>query len=95
LGGQNNLGFCFQYGIGTEIDIGRAIYWFQKSADQGNPHAQNNLGCFYLHEKDFTKALFFFQLAVYQRIPVAQYNLGLCYQCGDGIDENMEIAKFW
>ena len=36
-------------------DMEKAIYWFQKAADQGNPHAQCDLGACYLHGEGVEK----------------------------------------
>ncbi|CAG8714640.1 16699_t:CDS:1, partial [Dentiscutata heterogama] len=29
---QYELGNCFEYGIGTQINLGKALYWYQKAA---------------------------------------------------------------
>ena len=40
---QNNLGRCFQNGIGVEKNFAQAFHWYQLSADQGYSWAQESL----------------------------------------------------
>lgn len=42
--GQNTLGYMYENGIGVEKNYSDAFFWYKKSAEQGNPDAQNNLG---------------------------------------------------
>ncbi len=37
------LGNIYHLGLGVEVDIKKAIEWYQKSAKQGYPIAENNL----------------------------------------------------
>jgi TPR repeat protein len=41
--GENNLGICYRYGQGTEVDLGKARYWFERAAAKGNEAATRNL----------------------------------------------------
>lgn len=45
---QMNLGFCYQYHLGTAEDPELAVYWYRKAADQGSETALNALGMCYL-----------------------------------------------
>jgi TPR repeat protein len=40
---MNELAHCYQYGIGTELDLMQAVKWYKKAADLGNEKAINNL----------------------------------------------------
>lgn len=42
-----NLGYAYQYGEGTEIDMFASFEAYQKAAEQGLPQAMNNLAYFY------------------------------------------------
>jgi len=41
--GEFNLGFCYESGIGTPINIKRAKYWYQLAALQGDSEAKRKL----------------------------------------------------
>jgi len=40
---QYNLALMYENGIVVKKDIDQAIYWYKKSAIQGNPNAQSQL----------------------------------------------------
>ena len=39
----DSLGFAYQHGNGLIKDYKQAIYWYKKSAEQGNASSKNNL----------------------------------------------------
>ena len=62
----NNLGFCYEYGIGADIDLKRALDCYFISAEGGSPIAVYNVGQFYEEgkgpvQKDLKKAKEFFE----------------------------------
>jgi len=75
-----------------DSSINQAVYWYTKSAEQGNAKAQVNLGFMYLNgigvEKDTSKAVKLFSLASEKDNAKAQYFLGEAYLHGDGIEKN-------
>ena len=52
-------------GDGVDQDYSKAEYWYQKSAEQGNPEAQHNLGVIYYKgegvARNFEKAKYWFE----------------------------------
>jgi TPR repeat protein len=59
--GQTGLASCYRYGIGTEIDYQKALYWYQKSSDLSHsPTARYRLAEMYMlglgTEVDLNKA---------------------------------------
>jgi hypothetical protein len=41
--GELNLGCCYGNGDGTEVDLGKARYWFERAAAKGDKNAIENL----------------------------------------------------
>ncbi|EGB10894.1 hypothetical protein AURANDRAFT_21923, partial [Aureococcus anophagefferens] len=41
--GENNLGCCYMYGEGTEVDLGKARYWFERAAAKGDKNSIKGL----------------------------------------------------
>jgi hypothetical protein len=40
---ENNLACCYMDGAGTEVDLGKARYWFERAAAKGNEKAIKSL----------------------------------------------------
>ncbi|EFC39629.1 predicted protein [Naegleria gruberi] len=80
---QNNLGAAYQNGTGVDIDYKKAVYWYEKSAEQNNSEAQFNLGYLYQEglgvPKNIEIALQFFEKSANQNHVKAQNNLGVQY----------------
>src|SRR6185312_11104668 len=64
------IGFFYAHGIETETDLGQAVQWYKKAAEQGHANAQFNLAVCYDNgtgvEKDKQKAAVLYQSAVKQ-----------------------------
>jgi TPR repeat protein len=86
---QNNLGYCYQYGQGVEMNYGEAVKWYKLSVEQGQASAENNLGFCYQCgigvKKDLSEAVRLYKSSAEKGYAVAMYNLGLCYLNGMGI----------
>ena len=74
----------YENGEGTEKDLEKAIYWYDKAAKNGNISAQNNLGYQYMKgevpKKDSTKAVYWLQKAAESGNKIAYDNLAICYR---------------
>jgi hypothetical protein len=40
---ENNLGYLFQHGLGSGVDLTRARHWYELAAAQGNAAARDSL----------------------------------------------------
>ncbi|MBR0278623.1 MAG: sel1 repeat family protein [Synergistaceae bacterium] len=61
---QNVMGTYYESGNGVEKDYWKAIYWYTKSADQGNPNAQYHLAILYNKaEENPLKSYYWFEVA--------------------------------
>lgn len=47
--GQNNLGACYQHGVGCAQSYARALHWYRRAAAQGLGIASSNVGYCYLN----------------------------------------------
>ena len=93
------VGFNFAHGKGVSESKEMARLWFEKSAEQGDPDAQYNLGVLhYIGEGgpvSKEKARLWFEKAAEQGHPRAQYNLASMHIKGEGGPVSMEHAFFW
>ena len=94
---QNNLGVCYEKGLGVAKDEVQAVSWYRKAADQGYAKAQSNLGvCYEVGKgvaKDEVLAVSWYRKAAEQGDAAAQSNLGVAYHYGRGVIKN-EIEAY-
>ncbi|RGB39545.1 kinase-like domain-containing protein, partial [Rhizophagus diaphanus] len=88
--GINNLGYCYQNGIGIDIDEKKAFELYQVAADLENASGIDNLGYCYQNgigtDIDEKKAFELYQKAADLGDACGIKNLGYCYQNGIGTD---------
>jgi TPR repeat protein len=96
LDAQFQLGCYYYYGIGTEMNIKKALEFYIIAAEKDHDLAQNHLGHLYENgedvKKDYNKAFYWFKRAAENGNEVAIYNLGECYELGIGVDKNLVKA---
>ena len=85
--------------IEEESDLLAAIGWLVKSAKQGEPRAQNDLGTLYRIgkwiEMDPAKAITWYREAAKQDFAPAITNLGEMYLAGSGVSRSEAKARSW
>lgn len=91
----NNLGIVYCDGVGTDINMERAIMYYAKAAELGDDLAKSNLADIYRKgkngvAKDFKKA---YELYLSCRIPYAFYRVGEALELGRGVEQDIEKAK--
>jgi len=68
--GQNNLGACFEHGLGGSQGYRQAVHWYRKAAAQQLAYASSNLAYCHLRghgvPKDERQALAWFETALEQ-----------------------------
>ena len=89
----------YENGRGIPQDYSKAIYWYQKAAEQGFPQAQINLAMMYENERgvprDYSKAIYWYKKAAEQREQKAVEKLISIYENGIGVPKDIEQAEYW
>ena len=95
---QARIAWMYENGQGIEKDHKKAIYWYTKSAEQGDAFSQNILGLFYkdgkIVEKNYQEAFKWFTKSAEQEYSYAQLNLADMYILGKGVDIDYEKATY-
>ena len=102
------VGHMYEFGLGTEKDISKALYWYKKAADVGDVDAKK---CLERIEKKCEEEFVNNALAAFKaykwsealelakktglKDAVLQSWMGYCYECGKGVDKNLEEAFKW
>jgi len=95
----DDLAWCHEQGIGTEIDLGKAYAYYRKSAEGGNLVAYAEVGL--CHEegkgvsKNFEEAFRWYQHAAERGESWSQTRLGDFYLAGKGTERNERKAADW
>lgn len=94
---QHNLGCIFKLGDThlVEIDLNKAIFWYQKSYDNGLAEAAFELGKLYQQQHSMTQAIEWFQKAAEMELAEAQFELARFYQEGIFIEPNKKVSTHW
>ena len=93
---QLNLGAAYDNGIGVPRDLEKAIYWYQKAAEQGLAEAQFNLAHL-LVDADISaaRAAKWMAKAAEQGMVEAEFLMGVIYAEGIGVAQDDDEARRW
>ncbi|MGW9229848.1 tetratricopeptide repeat protein [Pseudorhizobium sp. NPDC055634] len=85
-----NLGVSYRDGIGTQVDVDKALHWFEAAVAGGDDTAAFNIAVIYdegkLLPEDDQTAIAWYDLAVQRGNVDAMVNLGIMLETGEGID---------
>lgn len=91
----NNLGIIYSEGVDTDIDMKKAIYYFEMAMQFGDMLARCNLADIY--RKGTGGVPVNYEVAFnYYRIcglPYGHYRMGEAYEYGRGVKKDLEMAK--
>ncbi|MBW3697740.1 sel1 repeat family protein [Vibrio sp. T187] len=93
---QVQLAIMYEQGLGTEIDLEEAAFWYRLAANQGHLEAQYNLALLYINgegvEEDSSAALYWIERAAHQGYMPAIIHLSI-YSEFNEVAYNIWIQK--
>jgi TPR repeat protein len=96
---QYNIGNMLTKGVGTNMDPGQALVWYEKAAGQGHIKAAYKLGLAHYEGsgvgKNGRQALKWLSIAADDGYAPAQYYLGKIHAEGNGVRRNYSKALDW
>jgi len=97
---QLTLGIAYDLGTdGLKENFKEAIFWYTKSAEQGNKDAQLFLATNYYEgkkvERSYSKAVYWWTKAAEQGDKEAQFNIGTFYYDGIGVEKSYSNSLFF
>ena len=91
-----DLGYCYEYAIGTEKDLQKAFDAYKRAADIEDAVGLESIGRFYENgivvEKDLEKAFSLYEKSAHRGDGVGMFRLANCYLNGIGTKTNEETA---
>jgi TPR repeat protein len=98
---QAALAIIYSHGMpGVPQDFRQAAYWNEQAAAQGHRGAQYNLAGLYTQglgglPVDLGKAATLLNASARQQYAPAQQALGICFEFGEGVARNRQLAIYW
>lgn len=93
----NNVGWCYEKGVGVAADGDLAFKYYKTSADAGEAQGMNNLGWCYQKaigvEESMADAYYWYKEAATLGLGSGHNNLGWCLWKGLGVEEDYEQAQ--
>lgn len=100
VGSQCKIGDYYADKTSSHLDYQEAIRWYEAAAENGYERARFEIGKLYeidgvCAENGKEKALEIYERLAGQGYPTAQCVLGMKYRLGDGVEENLKLARKW
>ena len=94
-----NKGKKYYDGNDVSQDYTLAVYWYKKSAEEGNSDAMYSLGyCYNFGQgvsRDYNQAVYWYKKSAEKGNLYAMNNLGNCYKYGYGVSKDYSQAVDW
>ncbi|SDI74942.1 tetratricopeptide repeat protein [Propionivibrio dicarboxylicus] len=95
----NNLGICYQEGLGVDRDYTEALRLYRVANEHGSALAAGNIGVMYRDglgvARDYAEAMRWFRAAAERGSASAANNLGLIFRDGLGVRKDLSEADHW
>ncbi|RKP19283.1 HCP-like protein, partial [Rozella allomycis CSF55] len=96
---QYCLGVCYHDGFGVDVNLTKAVYYYELSANQGHARGQGILGYCFAEgvgvQKNPVASFRWYMKAAQQAECVAMYNVGFCLEDGVGCKKDLAEAFYW
>lgn len=91
----NNLGIIYSEGVETDIDMEKAIHYFEMAMQYGNVLARCNLADIYRKGTGGVPVNYKIAFNYYMicGLPYAHYRVGEAYEFGRGVEKDLKMAK--
>ncbi len=96
LKAQYELAYCYQYGVGVEINNNQAYFWYKKVAEKDYKDSRNKLVDLELLLKEQDILYFNKQKEAAENGDLkSRYELANCYYHGRGVAKDVARAAYW
>lgn len=89
------LAVAYEEGRYTEIDIDKALTWYERAADLGDKFAQVTLATILRQEGSYSEMNKWLERAAAQNHVLAQFRLGYSWELGLAGKVNYDLAEYW
>ena len=99
IGAMLKLARACEAGLGAQVDLAQAAFWYEHAANAGDSWAQTKLATLYLQgvgvPKDSVEGVRWLRRAASSGFPLAQFNLGMVYLHGEGVTRSDAEGIHW
>ncbi len=92
--GYKTLGYFYQKGVGTPVDLEKAAYFYEKSYELGDTSSGYNIALIHVKNREYSKALSYLAKGIENNHAPSMRLLASLYLNGDGLlhDKNIAIS---
>ena len=94
-----NLARAYLRGTGVEKDCDKAVTWFVRALEEGNPYGPFYLGRMFREnwcvDRDYRLAMSYLKLSADRGFAEPYYHIAQMYENGEGVDRNPDEAYYY